>query len=172
MRSHTAAVAALALAFACTGKEPEQKPARAEIKKVNGSTIEIAPTAGQLPFCLVFTLNEAKPPVIRQLTMNRESRSVPCEAGKPIGGVSYRIPVEEGRVRAMVFFSDRPLDAVSVGRQIYDISFTNPHFRTIDLRLPGNVIAESLDFTPTVGAKVAIGQGAGGADAGTGGSSK
>lgn len=142
--------AGLILVIGCTGgsnTQPVKK--RAELRVLNGSTIEVAPTEGQLPFCLLFTITEhGKPPTIRQLTMTHENKSVPCEANRAIGGISYRIPIEEGKIRVLTFFSDRKLVAGSVAQQIYELASNNPRWNTLDLRLPGEVRVETLEFDP------------------------
>ena len=139
-----------------TGKTP---PAgRAELRILNGSTLEVAPTEGQLPYCLLFTITEAgQPPTIRQLTMTHENKSVPCEANRAIGGISYRIPIEEGKIRILVFFSDSKLSAGSVAQQIYELAANNPKWNTLDLRLPGKVFVQTLEFDPQPDRPVAAG---------------
>jgi len=119
---------------------------RAEIRKLQGDVIEIVPAAGQLPYCLVFTT--ARNGVTRQLTITRQNKSVLCHGGVPIGKTSYRIPVEEGPVKVHVFFSDQPLDATSVAIQIADFVGT-PDFNPMNLRLPGHVMSQTLDFAPS-----------------------
>ncbi len=152
-----------------TGATPQK---RAELRVLNGSTIEVAPGEGQLPFCLLFTITDhGKPPIIRQLTMTHENKSVPCEANRAIGGISYRVPIEEGKVRVLTFFSDSKLVAGSVAQQMYELAANNPRWNTLDLRLPGKVHVESLEFDPQPDRPVASGSvvGSGGdlqADAG------
>jgi hypothetical protein len=132
------------LAAGCPSK-PEMKK-RAELRTTGGNTMEVIPAEGQLPYCLVFTISETK--VVRQLTMNRANLSVPCEAGKPIGQVSFRVPKEEGKVKVLVFFSDRKLNAGSVAQQIYELTADGKTFYAYDLRLPGDVKTESIEFEP------------------------
>lgn len=158
-----AALAVLALA-GCQETQKPQAPKRAELRTVTGNTVEVIPKEGQLPYCLVFTIaEERKPPVIRQLTMIHGNRSVPCDPGKPVGGVTYRIPVEEGKIRVLVLFSDQRLNAGSIAQQIYELSDSNPRFLPMELRAPGQLIGEVIEFTP------APGDGAGAGDAVTGG---
>ncbi len=139
--------ASVALA-ACTS-QPPPRAARAELHKLSGNTFEIVPAAEQMPYCLLYTITEdVRPPIIRQLTMTHENRSVPCEAGKRVGGVTYRVPIDEGKTRILLFFSDQKLNAGSVGQQIWELSATNPHFMPMELRLPGKVLVEAMEFTP------------------------
>lgn len=132
------------LACAPSRQEPS---ARAELRRAGPRTIEVVPAAGQPPFCLVFTTSEKG--VTRQLTMTFEDMSVPCEAGTPIGGVPYKIPAAEGKVRVHVLFSDRPLKASTMAQQISDLASTNPQFSAIDLRAPGQLLTQTLEFTPS-----------------------
>src|SRR3954470_65891 len=133
-----------ALLSACPA--PPEVKHKAELRNVGGSTIQVIPAEGQLPYCLVFTISEGK--VVRQLTMNRDNKSVKCEAGQPIGNVSFRVPKEEGKVRVLVFFSDRKLQAGSLAQQIYELASEGKQFYPYDLRLAGDVKVETLEFEP------------------------
>ena len=99
---------------------PEMKAPthRVELRKLSGTTVQLVPFQGQLLYCLVFTISSSG--VIRQLTMNPENSAIDCPANVPIGGVSYRFPVTEGKVRIYVFFFDRKLKASSIAAQIVD----------------------------------------------------
>jgi hypothetical protein len=135
-----------ALSLACSTPKEQPKP-RAELRKVGPSTVEVLPAPGQLPYCLLFSTSETG--VTRQLTMNFEDMSVPCEAGSPVGGVPYKIPVSDGKTRIHILFSDRALKASSLAQQIGEIASTNPAFKAMDLRAPGQLLTESLEFTPS-----------------------
>ena len=133
------------------GCQQEQKaatPSRAEIRTVGNSTVEFIPKDSQHPYCLLYTVSEKG--VIRQLTMTRENRSIRCEPGKPIYNASFRIPVEEGKIRAYIFFSDQRIQAGSVAQQLYDLR-DKPRLSAMDFRLPGAVALEQLEFTPQPG---------------------
>ena len=149
------AVAVVALgAVGCT---QEQKPAvarRAELKMVSGSTMEVIPSPGQYPYCMLFTVSEKG--IIRQLTMTRENRSIKCDAGKRIYNSSFRVPVEEGKVKAYIFFSDQRIQAGSVAQQLYDLR-DKPRLSAMDFRLPGSVSVEMLEFTPQPGGEPVTG---------------
>jgi hypothetical protein len=160
---------ALTCALALLACQPAKPGAhRVELRKLSGSSVQLIPAPDQVPYCLAFTISASG--VIRQLTMNPENRSIECRAGSPIGGVSYRFPLGEGRVKIYVLFSDRPLNAHSVADQIVDKS-DQPAINATDLRLPGRVNVEVLEFSPgrteepTVG-KVVGGRGEPAADAG------
>ncbi len=144
MKRLGARVLALVMLAAC----PETKAPlhRAELRKLSGTTVQLIPLQGQLPYCLVFTISASG--VIRQLTMNPEDRSIECPANAPIGGVSYRFPITEGRVRIYVLFFDRKLNASSIAAQIVDRA-GEPTLNVTDLRLPGRATVEVLEFLPT-----------------------
>lgn len=135
------AVAALA---SCSPK-PQPPIQRIEVRRLTGQTVELIPAGGQLPYCLVFTTSERG--VTRQLTMTHGNRSVSCEAGKPLGGVKYRIPVEEGTVKIRTFFSDQKLNAASVAQQLIELQGRND-FGAMDLRLPGRVHLDVQTLVP------------------------
>jgi len=149
---HLVAAAALFGLVACSRSgTPTQ---RVELRRISGDTVQIVPSAGQMQYCLVFT--HSGKGVVRQLTMSKSNNSVKCPAGEPVLGQAYRIPVEEGPVKIHVFFSDQRLEAASVANQLNDMS--NVSFNPIDFRLPGRVVVETLDFTPTESNEPAPGQ--------------
>jgi hypothetical protein len=143
---------ALVLLVVCTRSSVPAH--RAELRRVSGDAVQIIPSEGQLPYCLVFTQSEKG--VIRQLTISKTNNSVKCDPGEPVLGQTYKIPSEEGPVKIRVFFSDQRLEAASVANQLNEMS--NPSFNPIDFRLPGKVIAESIDFIPAEGPAPAPGQ--------------
>jgi hypothetical protein len=155
MTRWTWAVAVVVLSM--VGCEQSQKPAlpaRAELRTLGGSTIELVPKEGQHPYCLVFTVSEKG--IIRQLTMTRENRSIKCEAGKRIFNSSFRVPLEEGKVKAYIFFSDQRIQAGSVAQQLYELQ-GKPRVTAMDFRLPGAVAVEMLEFTPQEGGEPVTG---------------
>jgi hypothetical protein len=151
----------------CQSKPPEP-PRRAELKRVGASTVQLIPSAGQLPFCLAFSVSQAG--VVRQLTMSHENLSMRCDADKPVGNLTFRIPADEGQVKVHVIFSDRKLQAASIAQQIYELHEAHRRITSVDLRAPGKVVEEMLEFEPqaeneaTVGAVIGVPP----ADAGTG----
>jgi len=161
------AVAVVALgAMGCTQQQKPAATARAELKTVSGSTMEIIPKEGQYPYCMLFTVSEKG--IIRQLTMTRENRSIKCDAGKRIYNSSFRVPVEEGKVRAYIFFSDQRIQAGSVAQQLYDLR-DKPRLTAMDFRLPGSVSVEMLEFTPQPGGEPVTGAVVGTTDIAEGG---
>ncbi|MCY1080918.1 hypothetical protein [Archangium lansingense] len=161
------AVAVVALgAVGCTQEQKPTMTARAELKTMGGSTVEIIPKEGQHPYCMLFTVSEKG--IIRQLTMTRENRSIKCDTGKRIYNSSFRIPVEEGKVRAYVFFSDQRIQAGSVAQQLNDLR-EKPRLTAMDFRLPGSVTVEMLEFTPQPGGEPVTGAVVGTTDLAEGG---
>ena len=116
---------------------------RVELRKLSGDTVQIIPTDDSLPYCLVFTHSDK---VTRQLTISKTNQSVKCPAGQPVLGQTYRIPADEGPVKIQVFLSDQRLEAVSVANQLTEMDKAS--YNPIDLRLPGRVVLQTLDFTP------------------------
>jgi hypothetical protein len=150
------AVAVLVLVAGCTeDKSKSGPPARAQLRKVSGSTIEIVPTEGQLPYCLVYTVSQKG--IIRQLTMTRENRSIKCDAGKPVANASFRVPTQEGPVKVYIFFSDQRIQAGSVAQQLVDIQ-GRERMTAMDFRLPGQAFVEMLEFTPEEGGTPVVGE--------------
>lgn len=149
------AVAVVALgAVGCQQEQKPASPARAELKAVSGSTMEIIPKEGQHPYCMLFTVSEKG--IIRQLTMTRENRSIKCDPGKRIYNSSFRVPVEEGKIRAYIFFSDQRIQAGSVAQQLYDLR-DKQRVTAMDFRLPGSVAVEMLEFAPKAGGEPVTG---------------
>ena len=143
-RASVLGIGAAVLVGACS-KPPAAAPHRMEIRRVTGNTVQFVPAPDQLPYCLIYTQSDKG--VTRQLTLTRGNTSVPCPAGEPVLGLRFRIPVEEGRVRVQVLFSDQRLDAAQVALQVVDMA--KPNFNPTDLRVPGHVIHQSLDFIPS-----------------------
>lgn len=141
------AVAVLALGAGCTGGS-QSSHKRAEIRKVSGSTMEVVPTEGQLPYCLLYTVSQKG--VIRQLTMTRENRSIKCDAGKPIANSSFRVPLQEGPVKVYVIFSNDRVQAGSVAQQLFELQGRD-RITGMDFRLPGQAFVELLEFIPEEG---------------------
>ena len=137
----------LLLIAACSPGRPDarENARRATIQVTGPASIKILPSEHQPPYCLAFTVSEAG--VVRQLTMTPTNESTACPAGEPIGGTEYRIPPGEGKVRIHVVFSDRKLDATPVAAQVHELG-KSAGFSAMDLRAPGQVLLETLEFSP------------------------
>ena len=160
------AVAVMVVAAGCTQNDKAAPPARAQIRKVSGATMEVVPNEGQFPYCLLFTVSEKG--IIRQLTMTRENRSIKCDSGKPIANTSFRVPTQEGKVKVYIIFSDQRIQAGSVAQQLYDLR-DKPRLTAMDFRLPGSVSVEMLEFTPQPGGEPVTGAVVGTTDIAEGG---
>lgn len=158
------AVAGALLLSGCS-ENAKQAPSnqRVELKRLTGTTVQFVPTQGQLPYCLLFTISEKG--VVRQLTMNRYNESVKCTADQPVNNVTFRIPVDEGSIRALVIFTDQKVSAGPISQQILELKETNPKVSALDLRLPGKATTATIDFTPEADQPVVSGEVLG-ADAG------
>lgn len=146
MTRWTWALAVLTFGAGCTESPKQPLVPRAEIRSLGGSTVEVLPTNGELPYCLMYTLSERG--VMRQLTMTRENRSIKCEPGKPIANTRFRIPADEGKVKALIVFSDERIPAGSVTQQLYELK-DRGRITALDMRLPGRAFVETLEFAPT-----------------------
>src|SRR4051812_26985952 len=114
---HRRGALALALAMAlaaCSSSPPAAR--RVAVKAVGPATIELYPTAGLPPFCLVYTA--ASSGIVRQLTPLDPNEAIPCPSGAPIGGTRYKIPPAEGPVQIYVIFADRAIDGRPIASQV------------------------------------------------------
>lgn len=118
---------------------------RAVINRTGGTTFEIVPAAGQFPHCVAFSVSRSG--LTRQLTMSRSNQSFECIVGRPLGGHSYKVPLNEGPVRVYVFFVSQPVNAASVSQQLLDAP-DRQALTLMNMRLPGQAALEVLDFTP------------------------
>jgi hypothetical protein len=151
----TLAVAVCAAVLAAACRRPTSTSAhRMEIRPVMGNTVHFIPAADQLPYCLIYT--QSAKGVTRQMTMTRSNQSVACPAGEPVLGLRFRLPADEGPVRVHVLFSDQRLQATALASQV--VEMTSPGFNPMDLRLPGRVVLETLDYVPTEEPATAVGE--------------
>ncbi|MFL5319633.1 MAG: hypothetical protein ACJ790_08235 [Myxococcaceae bacterium] len=146
MKRAVAVALSCLLAAACTEEKKPEDSNRFQVKRVNESTFEVVPNPAQKPYCLAFTTSEKG--VVRQLTMTHENKSMKCDPGQPIAGLRFRAPADEGTVKVHVFFSSEKLSAASLGQQIYDLVEAGRSVSVLDLRLPGQVDAQTLEFVP------------------------
>ena len=63
------------------------------------------------------------------------------------GKKTFRTPLNEGPVKVYVFFGSQPLNSASVSQQILDAR-DRQALSLMDMRLPGSVSLEVLDFEP------------------------
>jgi hypothetical protein len=132
---------------------------RASILRTGGTTFQLIPARGQLPYCLAFTQSEKG--VTRQLTMSSKNVSFDCKPGKPVGGRSFKAPIEEGPVKMYVLFTSEPIVAATVTQQLLDRGDLSK-LSAMDLRLPGRAQLETLEFAPEADMPPAVGEVIGG----------
>lgn len=162
-------LAALCLSVLGCEKPAPSAPTRASLTRVGGTTFQLVPGEGQLPYCLAYTVSKAG--LTRQLTMSRSNQSFDCPAGKPVGNRSFKVPLGEGPVKVFVFFTSQPVNAASVSQQILDAS-DRQALSVMNMRLPGKASLDVLEFAPEedvapqVGGLVELDGGAEAADAG------
>jgi hypothetical protein len=145
MARRTIAPLFFTLLIAACSSRSEAPARRATLQIVGPASIKIIPAEKQYPYCLAYTVSEKG--IVRQLTMSPENASFECKAGEPVGGQTYFTPANEGKVRVYVLFSDRKLEALPIGAQVHEMART-PGFTAMDLRAPGLVVMETLEFTP------------------------
>jgi hypothetical protein len=133
------------LALGACVRSPELPKHRVDLVRKSGSTFELVPTDGQMPFCLAFTVNLAG--VTRQLTMSEQNVSFRCEAGQRVGGHTWRVPLSDGPVKVYVLLTSQAVNAGSVVQQLLEAP-DRQHLTVMNMRLPGNAVLETLDFTP------------------------
>lgn len=137
------------LAFGCSKPAPRPSPSpRVTLISKGPSQVELVPMEGQPPYCLVFTVAEGGRP-IRHLTMLDDKLSPDCPAGQPIASTVFRIPPREGKVKIYVIFSDRALEVDPISRQIDELVTEKQAITAMDLRAPGRVVVEVLDYAPS-----------------------
>lgn len=160
-------IASLFLAVACE-KPSSASNKRASLNRTGGTTFEIIPSADQHQNCLVYTVSRSG--LTRQLTMSRNNQSFDCVAGRPIGGHAYKVPLNEGPVRVYVFFTSQKVNAAAVSQELLDAP-DRQALSAMNMRLPGSVTLETLDFAPEEDVAPQVGVVVG-ADAGAPGSSE
>jgi hypothetical protein len=130
----------------CTPETTKPEGLRFRLERVGPASIQILPNVGQLPYCLAFTASEHG--VVRLLTMSAKNEAFKCDANQAVGGMPFRVPPDEGPVRVIVVFSDQQIEATPIAAQVREISFKQRKVNGMDLRAPGTVTVESVDFTP------------------------
>jgi hypothetical protein len=89
--------------------------------------------------------------------MSSQNLSFECKAGRPVGGRSFKAPIEEGAVKMYVLFTSEPVNAAAVTEQLLDQPDLSK-LSAMDLRLPGRVQLETLEFAPEAEAPAEVGQ--------------
>jgi hypothetical protein len=161
---------AVLVVLASCPRGSEAPGGRATLRRTGGTTFELIPASDQLPYCLAFT--QSSRGVTRQLTMSSKNLSFECKAAAPVGGRSFKAPLEEGAVKMYVLFTSEPINAAMVTEQLLDRGDL-AKLSAMDLRLPGRAQLQVLEFQPEADTPPALGEvigGTGGEPAGDAGS--
>ena len=134
-----------ALVLGACSKSQTPFTARMEVHSLSANIVQFIPAPDQLPYCLIYT--QTAKGVTRQMTMTGSNESVACPAGEPVLGRRFRLTSDEGLIRVRVLFSDQRLQAAQVASQVVDMA--SPAFNPMNLRLPGKVVLESIEYVPT-----------------------
>lgn len=138
------AIVSMLLVVGCE-KSPSGPMRRASLNRTGGTTFEIVPSEGQHPHCLAYTVSRSG--LTRQLTMSGANQSFDCAASRPVGGHAYKVPINEGPVRVYVFFTSQRVNAAAVSQELIDAP-DRQALAVMNMRLPGSVALEVLDFVP------------------------
>lgn len=140
-------VLALGLALVgCSTSEPPPRPQRVTLTPKSANTFALVPAEGQPPYCHVFTTTLTG--VIWLQTPTESQMSVDCPAGQPITGADLRVPKREGKVKVHVIFSDQRLEAGPLQLQVQEMVQQHKPVTPFDLRAPGKVVIETVEFAP------------------------
>lgn len=132
--------------FGCTKSEAPARVQRATLTKKSANTFELVPAPDQPPYCHVFTTTLTG--IIWLQTPTQEQKSIDCPAGQPITGAALRVPKKDGKVTVYVIFSDRRLEAGPLQMQVQEVVQEHRTVTAGDLRAPGRVLVETLEFMP------------------------
>ncbi|HMY19741.1 MAG TPA: hypothetical protein PKA58_25620 [Polyangium sp.] len=130
----------------CGKAEPPAHVQRVALTQKTNNTFELVPAADQPPYCHVFTTTATG--VIWLQTPTQDQMSIDCPAGQTITGAPLRVPKHEGKVKVYVIFSDRRLEAGPLQMQIQEAVQQYKTVTAVDLRAPGKVVVEMIEFTP------------------------
>lgn len=141
------ALVLVSLVVVVTGCEKSTPPSanRVTLRRTGGTTFQLLPSEGQLPYCLAYTVSRSG--LTRQLTMSKSNQSFTCEANAAIGKRTFRVPQNEGPVKVHVLFTSQPINAASVSQDLLDAK-DRQALSVMNLRLPGKALLETIDFVP------------------------
>lgn len=145
MRRLALVLAIAAFALACKTEPPAAAKHRAHIEGT-GADFKVIPEPGQMSHCLVFSV--ADNGVVHQLTTGNDNKSLACNAGEPISGAPFHATPVEGHIKVYVIFSDQEIEATSIIEQIHEMIDHRGGFTAMDLRAPGAIAVETLDYKP------------------------
>jgi hypothetical protein len=130
----------------CSSSEPPKRAQRVTLTPKGPNTFELVPAQGQPPYCHVFTTTLTG--IIWLQTPTHDHMSVECPAGQPITGADMRVPKLDGKVNVYAIFSDQRLDNGPLQLQVQEMVQQKKPVTPFDLRAPGHVVVETLEFTP------------------------
>ncbi len=90
-------------------------------------------------------------PIAASFVSSRCRRRTKRSSATPISRSAARLtasPPEEGPVRIIVVFADQQIEATPIAAQVREISYKQRKVNGMDLRAPGTVTVESIDFLP------------------------
>jgi hypothetical protein len=132
--------------FGCSQSEEPARVQRVTLSPKGPTTFELVPAPDQPPYCHVFTTTATG--VIWLQTPTQDQMSIDCPAGQMITGNAFRVPKREGKVKVYVIFSDRRLEAGPLQMQIQEMVQQHKTVSAVDLRAPGKVLVEMVEFAP------------------------
>jgi hypothetical protein len=135
--------------FGCSKSESSARVQRVTLTQKSAITFELVPAPDQPPYCHVFTTTATG--VIWLQTPTLDNLSIDCPAGQPITGAALRVPKREGKVKVHVIFSDRRLEAGPLQMQVQEMVQQLKPVTAVDLRAPGKVVVDMVEFLPTGG---------------------
>ncbi len=143
----------VAISLGCSNT-PSTPQKRVTLRRVGGTSFELIPNPETLPYCLAYTVS--KRGLTRQLTMSKKNLSFECKPGRPIGGISYRVPLDEGPVKIHVVLTSQQVNAAAVTQDILDAE-NRLALSVMNMRLPGVAAVETIDFDPSQDVEAQIG---------------
>jgi hypothetical protein len=146
-----AALLVLALAawgLGCSKSEASARPQRVNLVQKSPTSFELVPSEGLPPYCHVFMVTTSGYVLHHTATATDDLLSVECPAGAAITNRALKVPKREGKVKACVIFSDQPIEGRPLSNQINDLVSQRQPVTAFDLRAPGRVIVETLEFNP------------------------
>lgn len=143
-----AAIVALAFGvclFGCSKSESAARTTRVTLVQNSPTSFELVASEGQPPYCHVFTVGTRGG--IRQHTSTEDGLSPECPAGATLGDAAIHVAANSGKTKVYVIFSDRPLEGGPIALQIQEFVDQKQPVMAVDLRAPGRVVVETLEFS-------------------------
>lgn len=110
----------------------------------DATSVELVPAEGLPPYCHVFVVTATG--YVQLHTATEDQLSLECPAGVPITSRALKMPKGHGNVKVYVVFSDRQIESGPLSMQIQEFVSQKKPVTAVDLRAPGNVVVETLEF--------------------------